>query len=207
MRCLLGNPMMQPKPERPVIIVKTFLSRAHSSMSFSILVSVFQGSTWCRRTGRTWSASINRERTASSIPRRAGNRGYVRARSAPTTWSRSSAKNAVVASPWRGTRTATWITNADTSRGFSVPTADSAASKRHRFTPTSGRNIRKRRSLSSIWSSEHDRKIASLIPYPISSNSSEFRLSTGLAFYRDLRTSLKTNVSQSHLLLPYFPFS
>lgn len=163
-------------------------------MSFSIFVSVFQGSTWCHRSGRTWSASINRERMASSIPRRAGNRGYVRARSAPTTWSRSSAKSAVVASPWRGTRTAMWITNADTSRGFSAPTADSAASKRRRFTPTSERNIQKKRSLSSIWSSEHDKKIASsLVLHLISSDSRITSFHEARFLDRDLRTSLKTN--------------
>jgi len=161
-------------------------------MSFSIFVSVFQGSTWCHRSGRTWSASINREQMASSIPRRAGNRGYVRARSAPTTWSRSSAKSAVVASPWRGTRTAMWITNADTSRGFSAPIADSAASKRHRFTPTSERNIQKRRSLSSIWSSEHDKKIASSLVLHLISSDSRIT-SFHEARFRDLRTSLKTN--------------
>lgn len=125
-------------------------------MLFSIFVSVLQDLTWYHRSGRIWSASIDRERTASTVPRCPGSRGYVRVRLTPTTWSRSSAKNAGVASPWRGIRTAMWTTSVDTSPGFNVPTVDSAASKPHRCTLTSGKSIRKRRSLSSTWSSEHE---------------------------------------------------
>lgn len=127
-------------------------------MLFSIFVSVLQGLMCCHRSGRTWSASIDRERTASTIPRRPGSRGYVRVRLAPTTWSRSSAKNAGVASPWRGTRIAMWTTSADTSPGFNAPTVDFAASRPRRFTLTSGKSIRKRRSSSSTWSSEHEER-------------------------------------------------